>query len=812
MHSISASDTATDSLWFKSYQNGFYCDYTVGLSDEKSLIGKKSFKISVSDFTSNESVAYTQDFLPSDGVLEAGKTYIFSTYVNTSGVTRDPDISEGSGYGAGALIEVTSSTGKKTRHYSRAIYKTQPDVNDGWERVHLTVTVPENYQKISVNLILRSAKGTAYFDCAQFEEGNTPNEYNLLENNSFNYSDQNGYAIGWSRYKLSSTDVIENGQMKIVGSPDVQKCIYQDVSVSGASQDDTYTFSGWATADSVPSGGSRKFAIYISVFYKDADGNSTNITVERKHFNYCDIEKQHISGSFSLQHETDSSLIPYVIRFAITYHNESNVAFFDDIALYCSSNVYDSADETDDETDDAENEQYTYNDDGTVATWTNEEGVVYTYSYDSLGNTVSILNSEGKGDTFTYAYYDTNSDGKNDESDILTENYEDGSVYTYEYYSDRTMKKEIITSEEETEIYEYNTDGKLVKETLTDGTVWNYTYDSCGNILSKLNADGNGDTYEYHHFDTNNNNECDKCAVLTETLASGEIICYTYDDNGNVTRMSQSKNGKTLAYNYDDEGNLTKVEHNGFEYNYEYDEFGNTTAVKVGNQNLVTYGYQADKSKLSSLNYGNGSGNETYTYNAYGEMVKKDVSGLGAYNFKYDTLGNLVYTKDEVSGRNTYYLYDLEGRLCGQDVITNTTSIVLPNKLFAVYNALDDESRITRKSITGAHYELDTYYSYDENGLISSVATTSSKARRIDYTYDDEQNLISKSMTTATPVVHSFGYNDDSLVATHTIEAKNGTNAYGYTYDDKGNITVITLNGTVQQSYVIPVLVDFTYQ
>ena len=81
-----------------------------------------------------------------------------------------------------------------------------------------------------------------------------------------------------------------------------------------------------------------------------------------------------------------------------------------------------------------------------------------------------------------------------------------------------------------------------------------------------------------------------------------------------------TKDGTSLTYHYDIEGNLIRVDHNGFSYIYEYDAFGNSTNVKVGNQSLISYEYQPDKSKTSSVTYGNGS-QLNFDYDVYGNVV-----------------------------------------------------------------------------------------------------------------------------------------------------------------------------------------------
>ncbi len=54
-----------------------------------------------------------------------------------------------------------------------------------WQRISVSVKVPDNTSRIRIYCNLRYALGTAWFDCLQLKEGNCANDFNALHNSCF---------------------------------------------------------------------------------------------------------------------------------------------------------------------------------------------------------------------------------------------------------------------------------------------------------------------------------------------------------------------------------------------------------------------------------------------------------------------------------------------------------------------------------------------------------------------------------------------------------------------------------------------------
>lgn len=165
-------------------------------------------------------------------------------------------------YGAGVCAAVKGADGVYTNYYSEHIKSTTDTaVNDGWRRVTTTFTLPADFASVTVNMHIRAATGTAYFDAIQLEENPSANNFNILTNGDFEYYDSAGTALYWHEVSLSESKTVDSAvtsqhksgksSFMITGNPATVKAIYQIVPISG-SENDTYIVGGWAKANSVP--------------------------------------------------------------------------------------------------------------------------------------------------------------------------------------------------------------------------------------------------------------------------------------------------------------------------------------------------------------------------------------------------------------------------------------------------------------------------------------------------------------------------------------------------------------------------------
>ena len=109
--------------------------------------------------------------------LTAGTTYTFSSYINT----RDVTTYVGNG---GLYIAFMDTSGNILASSERVTAVTNSEIEDGWQRVHVTYT-PSKTGTYRVAALQENAYLYGYFDDFQLEKGNAASNVNLLQNGWF---------------------------------------------------------------------------------------------------------------------------------------------------------------------------------------------------------------------------------------------------------------------------------------------------------------------------------------------------------------------------------------------------------------------------------------------------------------------------------------------------------------------------------------------------------------------------------------------------------------------------------------------------
>lgn len=739
--------------------------FSVSYDTNEQYVGNGSLKITASDFTETGAVGVYQAFdIDNSGLFETGEDirYVVSGYIKTNGITRDNNTSNTKNYGAGIMVRLGFNDNTSTKTYTETIKNT----NGEWERVFASVKVPSNCKRLTVYLLVRNGIGTAYFDAIQLEKGKVPGEYNMVENNSFVDSSN------WTRKNLDSSDGVLNRKFVINGNINSHKYIRQDIPITSNDYNSKYIVSAIAQGCSAPYGKSA-FGVKARTVYRDG-----TISDDRYSSYFCtyNSEQQYVQFAFNvLPSENNSN--PIAIRIYLVYYENINQAEFENISLIKSNNVYSNSKSAEENTG-----IYTYNDDGSISTYTDNDGNITTYTY----NNDILVKEETKNSlnvTTELIIYDT-------DGNILSETNDEGYKTIYSYQTSSTDEKylsktEIKNSAEVTiEYTEYSEDGYVTSE-LNNGKVTSYEYDSAGNIITAVT---NG-VYTYYTYDSNGN-------LLSETT-NGEVKSYTYNSNNELT--SKTENGKTISYSYTDD-NISSVSRNGTTYLYNYNVWGNKQNVKANGQTLESYTYKSNNGPLSQITYGNGD-TDKYDYNAYGQVRQIKRNNTVAYQLNYDSKGTLIYDRDKVGNFRTYYKYDDNGFNIGEHVVSTVNSNDYANDVYDFKLKYDEGGNLTKNTVSSAYNSVTNNYTYAENDDETRQVTSQfTSARSVNSVYNADGNISSRTITTGTPFVQSYTYNDDGMV----IGENRGSEdcSYSYSYDNSGRITEIKVNNAVRQSYI----------
>ncbi len=384
-----------------------------------------------------------------------------------------------------------------------------------------------------------------------------------------------------------------------------------------------------------------------------------------------------------------------------------------------------------------------------------------------------------------------------------------GEKVTYDYDG---IYLSTVTTKYGTTRYLYNKTklgvlrGTLVKIIYPDGNIIDYTYDDNGRI-SKIS---NGEYTQYMKYglkeltvsDNMDNSTFKKFdadgRVIWSKNASGNLTYVSYDENGNMKSLSNGLDNIT-EYEYDKSGSPSKITlADGTVNTYTYDEKGNVISVADGNGTITYYDHD-QKGNTTAVRFPDGS-KISYSYDELSRMTTFTKRSGGTVTYEYDKNDNVI-SETYSSGEKILYNYDGLDRL--------TVKIENGKRTEISYNQNNGVSKVTYPD--GKYIE----YAYDSLGRMVSVKDSSGYITG--YTYDSKSRI--SAVTDGTDTIVSYTYNPDDTVSRKTnangtytdyvyvdgviSEIKNFSSSgkkissYGYTYDSFGNISTVTdENGT----------------
>ena len=477
----------------------------------------------------------------------------------------------------------------------------------------------------------------------------------------------------------------------------------------------------------------------------------------------------------------------------------------------------------------------TYDDEGTL---TKSETKTVEYSYDAKGNLLSERTVRGDDDKTTAYTYNNKGLMLSETADNIT------TEYTYNNFGYIVGIKTVDNGTETNVSVSYNLIGQVLTQT-EDGLTTENIYDLSGRVIKETQSDGTVTRVTRTVYNNNNQllqkigdqqyNEDDDDLIPDFNGISSDNVYnnnnvgdrYTYDAKGNVSSYTNIADNKTVN-TYDSENRLVKTvtyenantTANGLTTRYIYNEDGNLVQTVYPHQ----YNPANDNLDISGgvNEYTDSTIGERATYDENGNVLTyTDSFGKTIVN-TYDSQNHLVKS---VSGNEiTRYVYN------GGD---NLLQVIYPDQ----YNADDDNLNLSAESPvdTYANSAVGDRYTYDADGRV--LTYTDKYGNVTTNTYDADGNLLTTSKpggtvfkfgkdgkiekeTFANGLVRNFAYTSNQTVvtgsngvtATYNMNAfgevseyklQNGENnkSYSYTYDSDGNITSISLNGSLRQTF-----------
>jgi len=717
---------------------------THGRSSEASKFGNNSYKFNVTDRSGTMGARIYQDY--SSSYLTPGSTYTLSAYVKTVGVETT-----GTG-GACVAFYISSSSGSSTVYSDFVTGTTSEAINNGWQRISVTLELPSNFTYLRANLSLKNATGTAYFDGIDVDNSSTVNTYNLLENSSFQIDNGGAPAFWTAGGQVESTDKVQsNGNwygtnyFKFVGNHTKQKQIFQTVKVKGV-ESSTYVVSGWAKGDSVAAnedGSARRFDIAVKINYSDG-----TYVYKYAPFNTTISEWQYTALPFTLSDGTTAEKTPESITVCLRFYKQVNDVYFDGIQLT-----------------EEPSKSYTYDNDGNVISTAQDAENKSTMEY---SNSNLISTTDAKGYSYTYEY--------DDNHNMTVATSQNGVKYKYTYNgSGEANALDITNSSESAKIstsVAYNSED--------DNTVG---IASGAYVVEEKDQHYNKTYYDYNVL---------KGTLTSVTDANGNTTSYTYNANNDAVQ-SVTSDGKTVSYQYGTDHRLSKINHNSTQYSFTYDSMGRTVSTKVGNRTLSTNVYGTNTNQVTKSTYGNGDYID-YTYSVFGGVVNQKINNSTAYTWNYNTSGIISTHNDLINNLNYAYEYDSIGRLVRQNAYNSETSALTYSSQYGY----DMKNNVNRFVNIANNVPIIQRYEYGKDNLPTKYHVNGT--RNHTYRYDSLNRLNSTVINTTTPININYVYylssgrNSSGSQTYRTTQLNSeyiGNTAYRYVYDNVGNIIEI---------------------
>lgn len=389
--------------------------------------------------------------------------------------------------------------------------------------------------------------------------------------------------------------------------------------------------------------------------------------------------------------------------------------------------------------DDAPPQEVEYDRFGRVIEIKDSEDYATTYGYDDRDNLISV---QGGGDPVLSEY-----DYRNR---LIKKNVKmRGGVMkaetTYEYDIHNNVIK-ITNAADAVTSFEYDIEDRLIKVTNPRGFSDRFEYDAANRLIGKTDKLNNVTYYVY-----------DAASNLIRTLWNGEIQSETSYNRMNLPSSTKDGEGNQTTFSYDDLGRLTgTTDPRGRTTTLEYDLLGRLvkTTDPLGREYVQSY----------------------FEDNVV-EEVKLE-GDPGGTSFEYTT-SNEVKSIALPSGATTHFEYTANGFV---------KRFIPPNARFAQEYSYDSQNRLTRTNY--APNPLDTVYSYDDDGNLTSIGTQEggqAVTPVINRTYD----VLGRLLTHEDGRDKTIQYEYDAMGLVTRITYPNG-NTVDYAYDGANRLLSTT--------------------
>ncbi len=450
---------------------------------------------------------------------------------------------------------------------------------------------------------------------------------------------------------------------------------------------------------------------------------------------------------------------------------------------------------------------------------TDPKGRNVRFNYNSDGQLTWLKDAKSQTTYFNYGELDI-------DNGLLTEIQLPNGNYVYNNYEQRKLRSmtrvannddHIHTSVNIQNDYQHGSQQSIVTTTKDNSPSVNITYqmNNKGRVTNINDGFHTDVSFEYGYADNPDlvsKKTDEKTNIQTSyaysskglptsmTITDGTTTIQqrtVYNEFNDVKEYYDANNNKT-TYTYDNKGNLTKIT----------DALGNQTSIVNNSHGVPT---RVTDPMGVYVDYG---------YNDYGNLESISIPVLGQSSSRSYDVVSRVASETDFAGRTVSYTYDNNDNIVTiTDALGKTTT----------YNcdANDNVTRITnaRGYYTDLAYDNNDFltsvsfgsytrsYTYNRDGTVKTF--TDPNGHTFNYSYNNSGELTSDGTTTMTYLSNGRLYRvtKDGKPITYEYDAFGRTtsitydgNTVSYTYDPNGNVKTITYPGSKTVTYTYDAL------
>ncbi len=666
--------------------------------------------------------------------------------------------------GEGASLHL-ASFGDNSQQMSGDGYSKWLTSETDWVRESVTINVPAGATEIECAFGLKESTGTALFDCLQLEESDVANDYNMVENSSFDNKLEK-----WDTADAPDA-VVEDGRLRIIGKSEEARKVSQTISVNKTNP--VFAVRASSQGFATPNTDSKKYCIECTLKLSDNTERTVyvwfNPDVADTQVTYRSI----FPADYKQQGDENKNVAS--IKVSPCFANNCNTVYFDNVYVYI----------------DDRGMTYDRNTNGVPTKITDNTGSYENYTVNADNEVTQVKDARENQTDISYG----NNDKKHRPTDYTVQNQNVDVKTTLGYDTAGNV-----------------TSSSTQKSDATGDAIQTSTQYTLGGNYVSAEVDSRGETTTFT-VDENNGN------ITKVTNANNVETNCLY--NGADRLENAACEGAQTSYSYLN-GLISSISHKVAQdvntvYNFVRDMFGNISEVKVGDRLLVKNTYDGGNGLIRQTKYGNEQ-TVNYDYDDQGRVIKKSFgygkgNKFGEFDYSYDDKGRISEIYDSVNDLTIKFEYDKFGRLLRTARSDGMSSEVTYSPFNSLINTVTSKIFETQTTLNNTFGKLDTLLSSVIN--IGGVAVSSV----YDYGNDTLGRLLaieSLNYDSTSGLRHEFSYLGVENVQNRTtnfinsVEIKKKVEGnwislgekFNYAYDNVGNITDVTdLNNSLIAHY-----------